>query len=177
MKARLYKIYRQLMRAYYTQRVKRQCRHYEGPLYINRRSNVNCFTILGANVHMNGLCVGGSGKVHIKDNFHCGEECLIITSVHNYHGEALPYDTTSIHKDVTIEDNVWLGTRVIILGGVNIGEGAIIQAGSVVVKDIPPCAIAGGHPAQVFAYRDKVHYNRLKNEGRIQRYGKYRTAS
>jgi len=63
-----------------------------------------------------------------------------------------------------IEDNVWLGHRVIILGGVTIGEGAIIQAGSVVVKDIPKYAIAGGHPAKVFKYRDIKHYNRLKKE-------------
>lgn len=177
MRTLLRKTLKKLKRAYYTRRVERRCGHYDGPLYINHRSNVTSFTTLGANVHMNGLSIRGDGKVHIKDNFHCGEECLIITATHNYHGEALPYDTTSILKDVTIEENVWLGTRVIVLGGVTIGEGAIIQAGSVVVKDIPPYAIAGGHPAQVFAHRDKAHYDRLKSEGKIQRYGKYRIAS
>lgn len=124
---------------------------------------------------MNGMKISGRGTVTIGDNFHCGEDCLIMTSIHNYEGEALPYDTTYISKDVTIGDNVWLGSRVIILSGVTIGEGAIVQAGSVVVKDLPACAIAGGHPAQVFSERDKEHYNRLKSEGRIQRYGKYRT--
>lgn len=175
MKALILKYLRLLRRAYHTRRVKRRCAHYDGPLYINRKSSVTPYTTLGANVHMNGLHVAGNGKVRIGDNFHCGEDCLIISQIHNYHGEALPYDTTYILKDVTIEDNVWLGTRVIVLGGVTIGEGAIIQAGSVVVKDIPACAIAGGHPAQVFAERDKEHYYRLKSEGRIQRYGKYRT--
>ena len=53
---------------------------------------------------------------------------------------------------------------MIILSGVKVGEGAIIQAGSVVVSDIPPCAIAGGHPAKVFKYRDKAHYDKLKYE-------------
>ena len=67
--------------------------------------------------------------------------------------------------DVVIEDNVWLGNRVIVLPGVTIGEGAIIQAGSVVVKDIPKYAIAGGHPAKVFSSRDKDHYEMLKKEG------------
>lgn len=52
-------------------------------------------------------------------------------------------------------------------GGVLIGEGAIIQAGSVVVSDIPACAIAGGHPAKVFKFRDKEHYYRLKEEGKF----------
>ena len=53
---------------------------------------------------------------------------------------------------------------MIILGGVTIGEGAIIQAGSVVCKDVPPLAIAGGHPAAAFRYRDKEHYFKLKEE-------------
>ncbi|WP_407461931.1 acyltransferase, partial [Methanobrevibacter sp.] len=70
-------------------------------------------------------------------------------------------------KDVVIEDNVWLGNRVIVLPGVRIGEGAIIQAGSVVVKDIPKCAIAGGHPANVFSLRDADHYEELKKEGKF----------
>lgn len=48
--------------------------------------------------------------------------------------------------------------------GVTIGEGAIIQAGAVVVSDIPPCAIAGGAPAKVFKYRNKEHYYKLKQE-------------
>ena len=56
------------------------------------------------------------------------------------------------------------GSRVIILGGVTIGEGAIIQVGSVVVSDIPDYAIAGCHPAKVFKYRDKEHYYKLKQE-------------
>ncbi|GHV46300.1 hypothetical protein FACS1894204_07620 [Synergistales bacterium] len=47
-----------------------------------------------------------------------------------------------------------------------IGEGAIIQAGSVVVSDIPPYAIAGGAPAKVFKYRNREHFERLKAEGK-----------
>jgi acetyltransferase-like isoleucine patch superfamily enzyme len=74
-------------------------------------------------------------------------------------------DNTYIYKDITIEDQVWLGSRVIVLGGVTIGEGAIIQAGSVVVKDIPKYAIAGGHPCKVFSQRDIEHYEKLKLEG------------
>ena len=54
-----------------------------------------------------------------------------------------------------------------IIGPVKIHEGAIIQAGSVVVNDIPECGIAGGHPAEVFKYRDKEHYFKLKEEGRF----------
>lgn len=67
-----------------------------------------------------------------------------------------------VNKDVEIGDCVWLGNNVIILGGVKIGEGAIIQAGSVVCKDIPPYAVAGGHPATPFKYRNEDHYKKMK---------------
>lgn len=88
-----------------------------------------------------------------------------MTTIHNYdNGKKIPYDETVIHKEVTIEDNVWLGINVTILPGVTIGEGAIIQAGSVVTSNIPACAIAGGHPAKVFKYRNKEHYYKLKSE-------------
>ena len=137
-------------------------------LKVNHWSMINRNTSLGNNVSFNGMQITGGGEVVIGDNFHSGRECLMITQNHNYdEGEAIPYDNTYIKKDIRIGDNVWLGDRVIILGGVSIGEGAIIQAGSVVVKDVPACAIAGGHPATVFKYRDIEHYNRLKKEGKI----------
>lgn len=49
--------------------------------------------------------------------------------------------------------DVWIGANVIIPGGVNVGHGAIIAAGSVVVKDVPPYSIVGGNPARVIRYR------------------------
>lgn len=125
-------------------------------------------TILNSNPNFNGMIIKGGGKVYIGDNFHSGEGCLIIAQNHNFdNGEAIPYDKTYIYKDVYIGDNVWFGDRVIVLGGVTIGEGAIIQAGSVVVKDIPPLAIAGGHPAVVFKWRDNEHYYLLKAAGKF----------
>lgn len=134
-------------------------------LSVNGLSYVTPNTSLGNNVNFNGMKIQGKGNITIKDNFHSGIECMIISSIHNYDkGNAIPYDETILSKDILIEDNVWLGNRVIILPGVTIGEGAIIQAGSVVVKDIPKYAIAGGHPAKVFKYRDIEHYEKLKKE-------------
>ena len=52
-------------------------------------------------------------------------------------------------KPVVIEDDVFLGSNVRVLKGVTIGRGSVIANGSVVVKDIPPCVIAGGNPARV----------------------------
>ncbi len=113
------------------------------------------------------MLITGVGEVTIGDNFHSGAECVIISETHNYRGQALPYDAVRIPREVHIGDNVWLGYRVMVLGGVSIGEGAIIQAGSVVVRSIPSHAIAGGHPATVFGSRDAEHYERLKREGRF----------
>jgi acetyltransferase-like isoleucine patch superfamily enzyme len=121
-------------------------------------------TFLGDNVNFNGMKIRGGGKVTIGDNFHSGSDCEIISQNHNFEGGKIPYDNTYVYKEVNIGDNVWLGNRVIILPGVSIGEGAIIQAGSVVVKDIKACGIAGGHPAKEFSSRDKEHYYNLKEQ-------------
>ena len=54
---------------------------------------------------------------------------------------------------VTVEDDVWIGFGSIIMSGVTIGAGAVVAAGSVVTKDVPPCAIVGGNPAKIIKYR------------------------
>jgi acetyltransferase-like isoleucine patch superfamily enzyme len=153
------------IRAWHCQeKIKRTVVTYKEPLRVNGFTVLNAKTSLGKNTNFNGLEVSGGGEVFIGDNFHSGPDCLIITQNHNYdHGTHIPYDCTYILKRTVIEDNVWLGSRVIILGGVTIGEGAIIQAGSVVTQDIPKYAIAGGHPARVFKMRDVKHYERLKD--------------
>lgn len=125
-------------------------------------------TEIGNNCHFNGMKISGNGRVIIGNNFHSGKNIRILTTFHNFDkGNALPYDETSYSRDIIIEDNVWLGESVMILGGVTIGEGAVIQAGSIVCKDIPPLAIAGGHPAIPFKYRDKEHYYLLKSQNKF----------
>jgi len=59
-------------------------------------------------------------------------------------------------RDVVIEDDVWVGTRAIILSGVTVSRGAIVAAGAVVVKSVPPYAIVGGVPARVLKWRWSV---------------------
>lgn len=54
---------------------------------------------------------------------------------------------------VIIEDDVWVGTRAVILAGVRIGSGAVVAAGAVVTKSVPPYAIVGGNPAKVIRMR------------------------
>ena len=56
-------------------------------------------------------------------------------------------------RKVTVSSDVWIGARVIILPGVTIGQGAIIAAGAVVTKDVPPFSVVGGVPARVIKFR------------------------
>lgn len=56
-------------------------------------------------------------------------------------------------RDVIIEDDVWVGTRAVILKGVRVGRGSIIAAGAVVNKDVPPYTIVGGVPARILGRR------------------------
>jgi len=131
--------------------------------YTRLTNNTQC----GTNVNFNGCIIYGTGKVKIGNNFHSGKGLKIITQIHNYNGNAIPYDDTYITKDIILEDNVWLGIDVTILAGVTIGEGSIIQAGSVVVNDIPKLSIAGGHPAKVFSNRNHDHYFDLKKRNLV----------
>jgi len=159
---------KRLRTRWYTAKVKRKAAAFGTRLTVNFNSQVTSNTFLGNNVHFNGLRIEGSGKVTVGDNFHSGQECLFISQFHDYdHGDAVPYGRAVIYKDIQIGNNVWIGDRVIILGGVTIEDGAIIQAGSCVVSDVPRCAIAGGHPAKVFKYRDIEHYDRLVREGKF----------
>ncbi len=75
--------------------------------------------------------------------------------------------------DIIVEDDVWIGYRSLILSGVHIGQGAVIAAGAIVSKDVPPYAIVGGVPAKVIRYRFnpeiieellKVDYSKLTKE-------------
>lgn len=55
--------------------------------------------------------------------------------------------------DIIIKNDVWIGANCTILDGITIGNGSVIAAGSVVVKDVPEYAIVGGNPAKVIKYR------------------------
>lgn len=57
------------------------------------------------------------------------------------------------YKRVVIGNDVWIGSRAMILGGVNIGDGAVVGAGAIVTKDVPAYAIVAGVPARIIKYR------------------------
>ncbi len=97
-----------------------------GSGYINQRATIECFDriVIGQNVAI-------AKGVTIRDS-----------DAHSINGG-------SVSSPITIGDKVWIGVNAIILKGVAIGNGAVIAAGAIVTRDIPPHALAAGVPARV----------------------------
>jgi acetyltransferase-like isoleucine patch superfamily enzyme len=90
------------------------------------------------------------GPVTIGNKVNIGQNVLISGLNHTYE------DVTKAIADqgvstaaVTIADDVWIGGNVVILAGISIGEHAVIGAGSVVTKDVPPYSVVVGNPAKI----------------------------
>lgn len=115
----------------------------------NFNCDYGCNIELGDNVYFNMNCIIlDSAPVKIGSNTFIGPNVQIYTPIH-----PLDYKTRNTYqesaKPVTIGKNCWLGGSVVILPGVNIGDGSVIGAGSVVTKDIPCDSVAYGNPAKV----------------------------
>jgi maltose O-acetyltransferase len=95
------------------------------------------------------------GLIEIGDNVMMGPEVIILTISHKYDRLDVPMleQGHGLPEPVTIGDDVWIGTRAIILPGISIGKGSIIGAASVVTKDVPKYAVVCGNPAKVVKYR------------------------
>jgi|SRR3989338_83022 len=96
--------------------------------------------------------IGSNTQIHQKSNFdvdieignnvNIGHQCLFITNRRQYIGHNSP-------EKIVVEDDVWIGSRVIVLGGVRIGKKAVVGAGCVVSKNVPPYSLAVGNPVQI----------------------------
>ena len=86
-----------------------------------------------------------------------GPDVIIPTSEHNHTRTDITIRSQGSlpTKGVEIGNDVWIGTRVIILPGVKIGDSSIIGAGAVVTKDVPSYTIVGGNPAKILKYRNE----------------------
>jgi acetyltransferase-like isoleucine patch superfamily enzyme len=126
--------------------------------HISNFANLQCYggkisieerTFLGEYVS-----IYGHGDVSI------GKDCLIAmnTSILSSNHTIPPIGVhinskPDIPLRTVIEDDVWIGANCVVLGGIKIERGAVIGAGSVVTKSVPPYAIAVGNPAKVIKYR------------------------
>ena len=91
------------------------------------------------------ICYG----LTIGNNVMMGPECLFYSNNHKFNRETLKYEGYTEINPIVIEDDVWIGRRAIIMGGVRVGKGAVIGAGAVVTKDVPPYCVAAGNPAVI----------------------------
>jgi acetyltransferase-like isoleucine patch superfamily enzyme len=84
----------------------------------------------------------------------CGEHPTNTISTYPFKFNRFSHKQEAFSKgDIVIGDDVWIGTNAIICSGVKIGQGAIIAARAIVVKDVEPYSIAGGNPARLIRYR------------------------
>lgn len=119
---------------------------------------------IGNNTYIGGSNIISSNSITIGNDVLISWGCTIVDhNSHSIHWSERANDVKDWYKGlkewknvdsrpITIGDKAWLGFNVIVLKGVNIGEGAIIGAGSIVTKDIPPFAIAAGNPARIIKY-------------------------
>jgi maltose O-acetyltransferase len=121
------------------------------PVLVNVRPGITIRTQrlwIGPGTSINARCLfDNRADVVIGRNVGVGFDVHFITSTHDLtdprvragHGAALP---------IRVGDGVWLGTRATILAGVTVGDGCVIAAGAVVIKDCMPHGIYGGVPAR-----------------------------
>ena len=110
------------------------------------------------------LDLAGERKLSIGNYCSIADEvCFVLQDDHLIDNlSTYPFKVMCLHNekneavskgDIILDDDVWIGYRAIILSGVHIGQGAIVAAGAVVTKDVPPYAIVAGVPARIVKYR------------------------
>jgi acetyltransferase-like isoleucine patch superfamily enzyme len=107
-----------------------------------------------------GTFINEGSELHVGLRLAIGARCAIAGHViirdrdsHRLGSADDQFDLTESLAPVTIGDHVWIGSRAMVLKGVTIGEGAVIAAGAVVTRDVPPMTLVGGNPARVIKER------------------------
>lgn len=122
----------------------------DSSILMNVRFRGFCVSI-GKNSTINSYCTldGRGANLHIGNNVDIAPEVNIWTLEHD------PNSATHAGRagTVVISDYVWIASRATILPGTHIGKGAVVAAGAVVTKDVPPWTIVGGVPAKFIANR------------------------
>lgn len=113
------------------------------PFYTDCGKNIH----VGKNVFINSACMfQDQGGIIIGDGVLIGHNVVLATLNHDID----PRKRSTMHPaPIVIGNNVWIGANATVVPGISIGEGAIVAAGAVVTKDVPPNVIVGGVPAKI----------------------------
>jgi len=96
----------------------------------------------------------GHGGIHVGQDALLANDVQLICGNHTFARRDIPIRAQPTEeRPIVVEDDVWLGASAIVLGGVTVGQGAVVAAGAVVTRDLPPYSIARGVPAQVVGMR------------------------
>jgi acetyltransferase-like isoleucine patch superfamily enzyme len=90
-----------------------------------------------------------TGGLTIGENVSISSGVWLVTGTHDINDPGF----SDNYQPIAIEDYAWIGVRATILAGVTVGKGAVVMAGAVVARDVPPYAVVGGVPAQVVSQR------------------------
>lgn len=115
---------------------------YGGVIEIGENCSINPYTI-----------IYGHGNTKIGNNVLIAGHCMIIPNNHIFKSKDPIWTQGNTSKGIVINDDVWLAHGCSVLDGVTIGKGAVIAAGSVVTKDVPPYTVYGGIPAKFIKNR------------------------
>lgn len=110
---------------------------------------------MGNNSNLGAFCyVGCAGGVEIGDDVLISPRVSLFAENHNFERVDVPIKAQGVRcSPIVIEDDCWLASGSTILAGTRIGHGAVVAAGAVVTKDVPPYSIVAGVPAKVIGYR------------------------
>jgi len=111
--------------------------------------------VVGDDVSINAFClVSGIGGVEIGKDTRVGASVSILSSNHVFDDPDRPIRMQGLTaRGVSIGNDVWIGTRAVVLDSTRVGDGAVIAAGAVVTTDVEPLSIVGGVPARVIGRR------------------------
>lgn len=103
------------------------------------------------------------GPVHIGNNVLLAQNIVISGLNHNYQNIDISIKDQAVSTAlITIEDDCWIGANTVITAGICIGKHAVIAAGSIVTKDVPPYSVVAGNPAKVIKQYNPAEKNWLK---------------
>lgn len=110
--------------------------------------------------------ITAGGGVRIGNYVGIGAGAKIWSVNHKYEDPDVPWlEQGWEYKEVVVEDDAWIGANAFIMPGVTVGKGAIISAGTILSKSVPPYSIAAGNPGRVIGWRKKEDPKGDKAEG------------